>query len=75
MYLLLKGMNSKPALSITAIAEFFGDYFAHASKRGENSLNSNHLLNFTYDGELSMIRARVQASMRNDSYTCNGKFK
>ncbi|KAJ4425669.1 hypothetical protein ANN_27865 [Periplaneta americana] len=37
-------------------------------KKGEDAVESNHVLSVTYDGDGSYLRGQIQASMKNKSY-------
>ena len=56
-------------MSFKAITNFYGDYTKNTVPKGENALESGHLISFSYDGESNWIKARVQSSMKSCNCT------
>ena len=53
-------------------------FFQHESKaiqRGEQALKASHLVTFDYDPAIGSCRAKVQASMKDKTYTVEVCFK
>jgi len=59
---------SSMAMSIISLYKFY-DGEEKLIQRAENALQSNRLVSFTYDGTTGVIRATVQPSMKEGSYT------
>lgn len=56
-------------VSFFAIANFFKED-RQLIERGENSVRSNHIINFDFDGTNKIIIAKVAASMKDKMYDC-----
>ncbi|KAK5648177.1 hypothetical protein RI129_003069 [Pyrocoelia pectoralis] len=54
-------------INLSVIVEVFSDEIS-VFKKGENCLESGHVLEVQFDGSLKMIRGRVLASMKKKSY-------
>lgn len=61
------------AVPLATIMEMFKDEPKIIS-RGENSLNSGHIINVEYDGTLKVLRGQVKASMKNLKYNVEVKL-
>lgn len=59
-------MSRKSVLKFHAISEFFADEIKLV-KRGENAYESNHVVNYFFDGECH-IDGQVHASMKDKIY-------
>ncbi|KAL3289332.1 hypothetical protein HHI36_022770 [Cryptolaemus montrouzieri] len=60
-------MTSKHVLNLSSILEFFKDD-AKLVARGENAVESGHVKDMAFDGELLIICGNVLASMRDRLY-------
>jgi hypothetical protein len=54
-------------IGLCSIINFF-DGENKLIQRGENSVDSKHILSASFDGTLGIVTGKVQASMRNKSY-------
>lgn len=63
-------MAAKHVLKFSSINEFFAND-NKMIKRGENAVESNHVLQMQFDAELMILKGKVQASMKDKTYNVN----
>ena len=64
-----RSLNSTPVMALSI--SFWANYTSGKPKlqrKSENSVDSGHVLKFTYDKEGRIVKSVVQASMRDKSY-------
>lgn len=60
-------MAAKHVIKITDIIKFFKDE-EKLIRKGENAVESGHISNMTFDGDLKIVKGKVHASMRDRQY-------
>jgi len=64
----LGSMATKSVIKMSAIEEYYGKFFSKSITRGENRLESGHLVSFSYDPKTNQALAKVLASKRAVAY-------
>lgn len=60
-------MASKHIIRLSEVMNFFKDE-EKLVKRGENAVDSGHVINMLFDSDLLIIRGKVHASMKDRQY-------
>jgi len=61
-------MATRAIIKMSAIQQYFGEFFNNSLKRAENALESGHLKSFTYDPDHKQVFGSVLASKKNCCY-------